>query len=357
MEALFLARTIFCCGDRLSTILITGGSGFLGTHLVKKLVGDGKKVRIFDRSPPQEKFNDEKVEVALGDVTDFGALLKACEGVDIVFHLAALLPAQGRRHGVPGEMYKANLEGTKRVLEASFRSGVKKFVHMSSSSVYGIPEKIPCNEDSKKNPIGEYGRSKLEAEIACMEYYQKGLDVTILIPMTMVGPGMTGILRVLFDWIRRGKRIYFIGSGNNRIQMLSVHDMVKVCQLVGRKNVASGEILNVGSENVPTVNDQIHAIIEYAKSKSKIIHLNSSLVKSTLRFLSSLRISPLDRRTFLLSDHDWILDISKAKRLLGWSPRYNNIEMSIEAYDWYVQNYSKARYREDMILRLLRYLS
>lgn len=321
--------------------LIIGGSGFLGTNLAQKLLSLGEKVRIYDIRPPRVHAS-KLLDFVRGDVRDSEAVYDACKNVDLVFNM------------IP----QVIVRGVENVLEASIRTDVSKVVYVSSSMVYGVPKFAPCDESCEPNPVGGYGKSKLQAEKLCKNYLKKGLDITILRPKLIVGPGGLGFLTIIFEWVRRGKNVYIIGSGENRFQMVSVSDVSEACVLASTKG--SGEIFNIGSDNVPTVRQQMEALKEHAGTGSQVIPVNATLAKSILGLLSFFRVSPIDAQYYILADKDYVLDTTKAKRILGWTPKHDNIEMTIAAYDWYVQNYKELPSRlpaDRGIMRLLKYIS
>ncbi len=302
--------------------LVTGGSGFFGRHLCRRLREKGEDVRVLDLKEPEAD-----VEFVKGDVRNFSRVEKCFRKVDTVFHLASLLPQSGTTEN---EVYSVNCSGTENVLRAALRRNAR-VIHVSSSSVFGVPKKVPYSEDDEKNPIGSYGKSKLDAEKLCMRYCGKGLDATVLRPMTLVGPGIYGVFRMCLDFIKKSYPIPVLGDGENRLQFLSVHDAADACVLAERKR-ASGEIFNIGSDNVPTLNKMLGSVIKAAGSESKLVHLNSTVFRSAFIALRKLHLSPLVPEHYYLMDKDFILDTKKAKKLLSWKPEYGNIEMILEAY-------------------------
>lgn len=334
------------------SVTITGGTGFLGRNIVHSIVAQSNVCVISTDPWPGPK--PSNLRTVIGDVRDYGKVFEACKGADCVFHLAAQLPISN----LPKEtVWAVNVDGTRNVLEASLQGKVRRVVHISSSSVYGIPSQIPCFEDSPHNPIGVYGRSKIMAEQVCMEYAKKGLEVAVLRPMTIVGPGMKGVFLILFDWVRNGKKVYLIGDGSNRIQMISLQDLVAACRLASEKPEISGQIMNVGSDNVPSVKQLIQSLIEHAQSGSKIVPIKAWFASNALKLLRLTGLSPLVAEHYFLASKDFILDNTRAKSLLGWRPSLTNEEMMIQAYDWFVQNQDEIPDQRQGILRLLRLFS
>jgi len=280
-------------------------------------------VMIFDLREP----TSSKATFLKGDVTNIQELRHAFKNAETVFHLAALLPQFA---ATKERLYEVNHQGTENVLKCAAEKDAR-VIHVSSSSVYGVPTSVPCSEDSQKNPLGIYGKSKLEAESLCWEHHKNGGEVVVFRPMTLVGPGIYGIFDRWLRWLKKDWPVPIFGDGKNRIQMLSVHDMVDACVLAESRDV-SGEIMNLGSDNVPGVRHMFQTVIERVASKSKIVPLNATVWRNIFRIGHLLHVSPLAPEHYLLMDKDFILDNSKAKRLLGWQPRYDNIEMVVEAF-------------------------
>jgi len=330
---------------------VTGGTGYLGKRLVQELIKK-QVVRVFSN----ESWTGSELpnlRCILGDVRDYERVLEACANADCVFHLAAQLPTSKLSNTT---VWSINVDGTRNVLEASMKNNVRRVVYISSSSIYGIPSEVPCSEHSPKNPIGTYGRSKLMAERVCMEYVDKGLDVVVLRPMTIVGPGMKGVFRILFDWVKDDKTVYLIGNGSNRVQMVSVFDLVKACCLAAEEPAVAGQAMNIGSDNVPTVRELIQSLVKHAGSRSRIMSINPWFATIALRFFHLAGLSPLVAEHYYLANKDFILDTTRIKSLLNWKPLFSNVDMLNQAYDWFAQN-TGAAYQYQGILSLVKLLS
>lgn len=336
--------------------LITGGLGFVGRTLAARLLESGEKVRILDRRIPSQPL-PPNCEYIPADVSDFAAVREACRNVGVVFNLVSLLPCSraGR------DFWRVNADGTANVLRASAEAGIRKVVHLSSSIVYGVPKEVPILEDSPLSPVGDYGKSKLAGENHCRTYMTTGLDVTILRPRFIVGPGRLGLLVILFEWIRLGRKIYTIGSGRNRFQMLSVDDLVEACFLA--QDRAHGETINVGAEPVPTLYDLLSDLIRHARTPSAITPIPAWLARNSLRLLSLFNLSPLGIEHYLIADKEYVLDTTKARTLLGWTPKHDMGAALRSAYDWYCSNRetlsrdSEQDFPAEGFLRLLKLIS
>jgi nucleoside-diphosphate-sugar epimerase len=317
----------------MSRWAITGGSGFLGLHLARQLRADGEDVRTLDLEPLDPELASSGIESITADVRDGAAAEALCRDADVLVHAAAALPIQGSSE----EIRSVNVDGTATVLAAAAQSGVRRVVFISSTAVYGIPRVHPIDEEMQLEPVGAYGRSKIEAEHVCREFGTRGLEVVIVRPKTFVGPERLGVFEILFDWIRDGRRIYTIGSGDNRYQLLAVEDLVDAIVLAGTRPVA-GRVYNVGAKEFGTVRQDLQALIDHAGSSSRITPLPARPVQLTLRALELLRVSPLAEWHYKTADKDSFVAIERAQEELGWTPRLSNAETLIDAYRWYEDN-------------------
>ena len=206
----------------MTRVVITGGAGFLGLHLARRLLADGFDVRTLDVAALDDAGLEGAVEEIRGDVRDEHDVRRAVEGADVVVHAAAALPIQASREAIRS----VNVEGAAVVMAESLDAGVKRFVLISSTAVYGVPERHPIREGDPLVGVGWYGESKIDAENLCGQFGRRGLANVIIRPKTFVGPERLGVFEILFDWIREGRRIPILGSGDNRYQLLAVEDLV-----------------------------------------------------------------------------------------------------------------------------------
>jgi nucleoside-diphosphate-sugar epimerase len=204
--------------------LITGGSGFLGINLVRHLLARGVRIRSLDIAPFDYPEND-RVEAILGDIRDADTVERAMADAPDVVHCAAALPLAAEE-----EILSTGVEGTRLLLEAALRHRVERFVFISSTAVYGIPDHHPIREDDRLHGVGPYGRAKIEAEHLCAEYRAKGLCVPVLRPKSFIGPERLGVFEVLYEWAFEGRSFPVLGSGDNRYQLLDVADLCEVIE-------------------------------------------------------------------------------------------------------------------------------
>jgi nucleoside-diphosphate-sugar epimerase len=309
---------------------ISGGAGFLGLHLARRLIADGHEVRSLDLVPLDEP--GLAVQELRGDVRDAAACRELVDGARILVHAAAALPIRGSRD----EIRSVNVDGTLTLLSAAVAAGVGRVVFISSTAVYGVPDKHPIEEDDPLVGVGHYGESKIEAEEVCRAFMRRGLDCVILRPKTFVGPERLGVFEILFDWVREGRRIYVLGNGSNRYQLLAVDDLVAAIRLAAGKRAAKGETLNVGAGEFGTVRSDLQALIDHAGSSSRITPVPVKPAEITLRALELARLSPLAEWHYKTAHRDSFVDVARAQRVLGWKPRLSNAQALLETYDWYL---------------------
>lgn len=311
-------------------VLITGGAGFLGVNIARKLVKDGYAVRLFDLVSFNVKDLVNKVEVMQGDIRNKTHVEKAIKGQDYVIHAAALLPPQKSKK----LMFEINVNGAENVLSASLKNKIKRLVFISSTEVYGVPKNCPQTEESFLTPIGDYGNSKAAGEKLCESYMKKGLSINILRPKTFLGPGRLGVFRKLFEAICEGKRVFILGNGNNLFQFLAVSDLADVVEKV-MVNKIDKETFNIGAKDFGTWRSDLEAIIKYQKSKSKIVGLPIFFVRIMLPVLNLLRLDSQDISHYESLVVPSYVSIKKAEELLRWHPKKSNSELLLESFKWY----------------------
>jgi nucleoside-diphosphate-sugar epimerase len=310
---------------------LSGGAGFLGLHLSRRLIADGHRVRTLDVVPLDDAKLESSVQELRGDVRDADRVRALMEGADVVVHAAAALPIQASRESIRS----VNVGGTENILQAARDAGVRRVVFISSTAVYGVPEKHPIEESDPLVGVGAYGESKIDAEALCRV---AAVDTTIIRPKTFVGPERLGVFEILFDWIREGRRIYILGRGHNRYQLLAVEDLVDAIVRAAASPAAARETFNVGATEFGTVRSDLQALIDHAGSSSRLRPIPVKPAELVLRALELARLSPLAEWHYKTAHKDSFVDVSKAQRLLGWQPRPSNSETLIETYDWYLAN-------------------
>lgn len=308
--------------------LVTGGSGFLGMYLVAALRAAGKSVRVLDVNVPADRPAD--VELVQGDIREPGVVARAVAGVTCVYHAVATVPLAKDR----AAFWSVNQGGTAAVLEAALQAGVAKVVHISSSAVFGVPAANPVTEETPVSPAEEYGRAKAAAEEVCLAYATRGLDVSIIRPRTIMGPGRMGIMQILFEWVREGVNVPVLGAGDNRYQFIHAADLVDACLAAARPGA---RLYNLGAERFGTMRETLEGLVKHAGTGSRVRSVPMGLAVAGMNLTSALGLSPLGGYHALMYGRALWFDIGRAQTELGFAPRYSNVEMFCETYDWYVR--------------------
>ena len=302
-------------------ILVTGASGFTGSHLARELARQGHDVRVLVR--PQSSLDEDlaaSVERIDGDLTHPCDCEKAVEGCAAVYHIAALY----REERNPKAFFDVNVDGTRNILEACKKSGVGRIVHCSTVGVHGHLEQVPGGEDAPFRPGDPYQRSKLEGELLALEYHRgHGLPVSVFRPTGIYGPGDIRLLK-FFRMVR--KRRPLIGSGKPHYHLTYIDDLVEGIILCGTHPDAVGEVFILGGPDAPTLRQWYDTIADVLGVKPVKMRLPvwPFLVAGAVLELAFKPFGlqpPLHRRSVHFFTHDRWFDISKAKRILGYSPR------------------------------------
>jgi nucleoside-diphosphate-sugar epimerase len=193
----------------------------------------------------------------------------------------------------------------------------------------------PVTETDTPDPGEPYGWSKWKGERVLLEQ-TPGLEPVIIRSPTVVDAGRVGLLSILFDFIREGRRVWVVGKGDNRHQFVSVHDLVEACWLA--LSHPGPDILNVGSDDVPTLRATYEDLIDHAGSGARVASLPRAPALLGMRLAHLLRISPLGPYQYRMIAEDFVFDTSKIQRTLGWKASRGNSEMLRDAYDYYLAN-------------------
>ena len=317
----------------VGSCLITGGAGFLGINLVRYLREKGIQVVSLDVAPfdyPER----ESVRVLDGDIRDVEVVRAAMEGVDLVVHAAAALPLYSAE-----EIFSTDVDGIRNVLEAAYDTGIDRFIHISSTAVYGIPDHHPLKEDDQLYGVGPYGEAKIAAEEICQEFREKGMCVPIIRPKSFIGPERLGVFALFYDWAKDGKNFPMLGSGKNRYQLLDVEDLCAAIFLAATlPSSRVNDTFNIGATEFATMKEDYQAVLEFAGHGKRIIPLPAAPAIWTLRLLERLGISPLYKWVYETAATDSSVDVAKAQRILGWNPKYSNQDALVRNYAWYIDN-------------------
>jgi dTDP-glucose 4,6-dehydratase len=252
-----------------------------------------------------------------------------------VVHLAACqyhTPLAPTTYRLP--FHAVNVEGTRRVLEAAAAAGVEALVHVSTNMVYGLPQFLPLSEDHPLQPLGPYGRTKLEAERLVAAARGSFARTVVVRPGLLVGPGRVGVIGRIIEWVLRDRPIPLIGDGRNRYELMAAEDCARLA-LQATQGPAGYSVYNCGSAHVPTMREWITAIIREAGSRSFIVEMPGRLLKPALRLLEAARMSPLREDQYEIADLDYYQSTATARERLGWTPRWTGTDAALATFHWY----------------------
>lgn len=319
------------------TWLVTGGAGFLGQATVRRLLAEGKNVRVLDCVERPTAFDGLPVEYVQGHIEDGPLVEAACEGVDGILHEAAALPIHRSRTLIFG----TNVDGTRNVMEGAVAHGVPRVVFVSTTAVYGLHKVHPIHEEIPLIPVGYYGESKIAAEEVAASYRDR-LHVSIIRPKTFLGTGRLGVFEILFDWIADGKRIPMIGKGHNKYQLLDVEDLIDVMWLAAHHENGS-DTFNAAASEFGTLREDLAPLFHVAGHEPRFLPTPKRTTQAALWTLDKLRLSPLSKWHYGTMASDSYVEVSKANQLLGWAPKRSNKDTLLAAYRWYHEHRDEVK--------------
>lgn len=307
-----------------SNVMVTGGAGFIGSHLTERLLGMGAAVTVYDNFddfyPGKEgnlagRSGAKGFKVVRASILDVESMRKAMADVRIVFHLAA---QAGVRYGLvhPEKAHQVNASGTLNVLSLARELKVQRLIYASSSSVYGNPAKVPISEEHPLNPTNIYGASKLAGEKYCLAYQSSyGLPVTCLRYFSVYGPRgrPDQVLYEMASRVAAGSAAEIFGDGRQSRDFTFVSDIVEGTLLASQNDDCIGEVFNLGYGAEFSMNEAAARINEYFKG----------------------RLAPVHRPSYGGDFLRTLCDNRKARTKLGWTPRVSFSNGLNEFLDWY----------------------
>lgn len=318
-------------------IYITGISGFLSINLVRFLLAHGYSditgIDLVDFNYPEKDY----INFFKGDIRSPDQVRQSMHGADIVIHTAAALPLYTEE-----EIFSTDIKGTRILLENALEFGVKRFVHISSTAVYGVPEHHPILETDPLVGVGPYGNAKVKAEEICLEFREKGMCVTILRPKSFVGPERLGVFAIFYEWASQGRGFPMIGDGKNRYQLLDVEDLcqaIHACMTLDKNQV--NDTFNIAAAEFTTMKQDYQAVLDAAGFNKKIVTFPDKPVILALRILETLKLSPLYPWIYETASKDSFVSIDKAQKQLYFAPQYSNQAALLRNYHWYLENKNK----------------
>lgn len=322
--------------------LVTGGTGFTGSHLVRRLLQEGWEVVALDYKPGlfADDLESEGAEVILDSITEPGVVDDATRGTDVVFHLAA---AFRDLTALASTYRKVNVDGTRNVLNAACEWGVSKVVYCSTQGVHGNVDNPPGDENTPIDPEDLYQETKYEGELVCHEYIDGDqMDVTIIRPTAIYGPGDPGRFLMLFKMAETGHFLMF-GDGTTTYHPIYIDNLVDLFLLTAEDPRSSGETYIGADEKYYSLDDLVTAVGRAIDVDVNIWHLPFwpmwTISAAVEAICKPLGISPpLFRRRA-----DWYRQvrafrIDKAKEDLGFRPRIGLDEGLRRTANWYRRN-------------------
>lgn len=306
--------------------LVTGAGGFIGSHLCEKLVQHGYKVRAFLRYNSRNFWGwlensscKNNIEVVSGDIRNYDSIRRAMEDIDIIFHLAALI-------GIPYSYYSpdayvdTNIKGTLNILQAARDSNIRKFVHTSTSEVYGTAQYVPISEKHPLNPQSPYAATKAGADFLVLSFHRSfNLPATVARPFNIYGPRQSAraVIPTIITQILSGKNKIRLGSLFPKRDLTYVKDTVEGLIRAAESPKVIGEVINIGSNFEISIKDLVKVIAKIMRSNIKI---ESDKERQRPKMSEVARL--------------WA-DVNKAKELLNWSPTYSLEQGIKETVDWF----------------------
>ncbi|HKP87724.1 MAG TPA: NAD-dependent epimerase/dehydratase family protein [Blastocatellia bacterium] len=308
-------------------VVVTGGAGFVGSNIVRRLLKMGAVVVVLDDFYTGDAGNlpeDPKLEVIRGSVTDFDLVRDVVRGASVVFHEAARNIIVSTRN--PREDYEVNIGGTLNVLLAARETGVGRTVYASSASVYGNPRYLPINEDDATNMLSPYAVSKFAGENYCKAFYESyGLSVSAVRYSNVFGTRQRpdnpycGVVAKFFEAAMAGEPPRIHGDGEQTRDFTYIDDTVEATILAGVSSKAEGQVYNVGTGRETTVNQLARMIIEITGARVRPEYVdrrdidnirrrvvNIEKIRRELRWVPSVIIEEGLRRT-----HQWLKESVK----------------------------------------------
>jgi nucleoside-diphosphate-sugar epimerase len=291
-------------------ILVTGGAGFIGSHIVDRCVNDGYKVRVLDNlsnstiANLDEHTKRHTIEFLKGDVREPKTARDSIRDVDVVFHEAAQVSVPLSMDD-PVYTDDVNVRGTLNLLAAASEEGVERFVYASSSSVYGDPTRLPVKEDSPLQPLSPYAASKIAGEAYCVSLHKaRGLPTVCLRYFNVFGPrqrldGYASVIPAFIRSLLDGKPMTIFGDGSQTRDFVHVRDIVEANVLAINADAAVGNTFNVGSGESVSVTELSHLLGRIGENSLPPVHMHSR--KGDVK-------------------HS-VADITKARKLLGYRPK------------------------------------
>jgi UDP-glucose 4-epimerase len=345
----------------MKTAFVTGGSGFLGSLLVSRLLEQGYRVSNIDLV--HSDILHPSLTSIVGDIRNRKLLdhLLAQTPHDVVFHCASLLAHGGVTRA---DLWSSNVEGTRILCEAMAKARVPRLVYTSSNCLWGHGFDRPVTEDDPPAPAEIYGSSKWEAEKILQSFEDQFSTVIIRCP-TIIDEGRLGLLAILFEFISEDRRVWVVGDGSNRYQFIYAQDLIDA--MLAAAKSSTSQVFGIGSDKVPTMREVYEYVIEKSDSRSRVRSLPKAPALAAMRAAHFLRLSPLGPYHYRMIASDFTFDTTRIKSELGWRPTVTNQEMMYRAFRYYQANRDLVHTRKGVsahrkpsgmgVIRMLKWMS
>jgi nucleoside-diphosphate-sugar epimerase len=308
----------------MTQIAVTGALGVFGSAAIPRLQNELNATVIGTDLRPSPG-------TIACDIRDTDSLVRAFKGCEVVIHAAAALPSCSAK-----EITSVDVEGTKSALDAARLAGARRFIHLSSTAVYGLPVEVPTPESYPFSGVDPYSSAKIQAEHHCERARPIFEGLTILRPKTFLGEGRLGIFAMLFEWAAEGRDFPVLGSGRQRTQMLHVSDLVSAVLAVLRqppKEVPGP--YNLGARDFGTIAADFQEVLDAAGHGGRIRRLPVAPTVAVLRGAAALKRSPVYPRLIYKLLSDSYVDLTKASQEIGFAPEHSNSASLVETYNWW----------------------
>jgi len=326
---------------RNKTVLITGADGFIGSHLTERLLEEGCKVKAFvyynsfnswgwiDNFPKEKK---DQIEIFAGDIRDPNGVRTAMKGVDVVFHLAALIAIPFSYHS-PDSYIDTNVKGTLNIVQAAKDLGVERVLVTSTSEVYGTAQFIPITEQHPRQPQSPYSASKIGADCIAESFYRSfDLPLTIVRPFNTYGPRQSAraVIPTIITQLLNGKEEIHLGDTSPTRDLLFVKDTANGFVEIAKSDALIGQDCNIATQSEISVADLANELIEQINPNAKIV-------------TDEKRLRPEKSEVFRLYGSN-----EKIKQFTSWKPEYSLTQGLAETIEWFRNPENLKHYKADI---------
>jgi NAD dependent epimerase/dehydratase len=323
----------------MKKVLVTGADGFIGSHLVEMLAEKGMKVRALSM---YNSFNSwgwledidsaDELEVITGDVRDRDFCSDLTKGIDIIFHLAALI-AIPYSYKAPRSYLETNVTGTLNLCQAALENNCSRFIHTSTSEVYGTARYVPIDEKHPLQPQSPYSASKIAADSMALSFYHSfGLPLTIARPFNTYGPRQSAraVIPTIITQIASGKKEINIGDTSPTRDFNFVRDTCKGIMIIAETDHVAGEVFNIGSNSEVSIGEIFRIISELMESNCRLVPQKD-------------RLRPASSEIYRL-----LCDDSKLRKLTGYKQDYDLMTGLTETIKWFKRPENLKKYKSDI---------